>query len=145
MHRNLEKLMTLGSSGKKLLLPSWLLGFSTRGERDTQFLLCWLFHLTQHRAAHPVVHNWTGLAQVPKSTRFVQPQISSNYFFFKNHTKSSVHRFQAWRHSHPQSYFLSGFFYYDICECHILPAQAWTLALNVFPYPCTKPNSSEPN
>ena len=66
MHRNpeiRETLTTFFSSGTKLLLLSWLLGFRLE-ERETQFLLCWLFHLTQQRAAHPVAHNWTGLAQL---------------------------------------------------------------------------------
>ena len=60
--------------------------------------------------------------------------------FFKNHLKSS-----AWHHSHPQSHFLPGVFIMDICDCHILPAWAWTPMLNVCPYLCTKPNSSKPN
>ena len=54
--------------------------------------------------------NWTGLAQVQKTTRFVQPKISTNWVFFKNHPKSSAHRFRAWRHSHPHSHFQSGVF-----------------------------------
>ena len=36
-------------------------------------------------------------------------------------------------------------FYYDIYDCHILPARAWTPALNMCPYPPTKPNGSQPN
>ena len=132
MHRNPETLTTLGSSGTRHLLPSWLLGFQ-REERDTQLLLCWLFHLTPPRAAHLV--DPTGLAspRSKKSTRFAQVQIlthlpnkrartqqsqldSSRFksqltaFFFKNHPKSTAHRFRVWRHSHPQSSFLSGVF-----------------------------------
>ena len=142
MHRNPETLTTLGSSCTKLLLPSWLLGFRHK-ERETQFLLCWLFHLTQQRAAHPVEHNWIDLVQIRKSTRFLLVQISTNPFI-KNHPKSSAHRFRAWRRSHSQSYFQSGFFYYDICDCHILPAWAWAPGLNVCTCTCTKPNSSKP-
>ena len=52
-------------SGMKLLLPSRLLGFRYE-ERETQFLLCWLFHLTPPRAAHLV--DPTGLAHVRIST-----------------------------------------------------------------------------
>ena len=44
--KTLKTLTTLGSSGTKLLLPSWLLGFRHE-EREMQFLLCWPFHLTQ--------------------------------------------------------------------------------------------------
>ena len=47
MHKNPKTLTTFFSSGTKLLLPSWLLGFHE--EREIQFLLCWLFHLTQQR------------------------------------------------------------------------------------------------
>ena len=36
--------------------------FSTWGERDTQFLLCWLFHLNQQPVTHLVDPNWPGLA-----------------------------------------------------------------------------------
>ena len=146
MHRNpetLETLTTFGSSGTKLLFPSWLLGFQHE-ERETQFLLCWLFHLTQQRAVHHV--DPTGLASSRFKSQLASPSSESQLtaFFFKNHPKSSAHRFRAWRHSHPQSHFLSGFFSYDISDCHILPAQAWTPALNVCPYSCTKPNSSKP-
>ena len=60
--------------------------FSTRRERerDTHTIFTMLTvpsDLTTRR--HPVVHNWTGLAQVQKSTLFVQPQISTNCFFSK--------------------------------------------------------------
>ena len=39
----------------------------------------------------------------------------------------------------PRSYFLSGNFYFDICEWHILPLHAWTPALMLhLTNPCTK-------
>ena len=109
IHRNPETLTTLGSSGTNFLLTSWLLGFSTRGERDTISTMLTVPSDPTTRG-HPIVHNWTGLTEVQKPTRFVQLQISTNCFFLKNHPKSSAHRFWAWRHSHPQSYFLSGVF-----------------------------------
>ena len=87
MHRNpetLETQTTLGSSGTKLLLPSWLLGFSTRRERDTHTISTMLtVPSNPTMRGHPIVHNWTGFAQVQKSTRFVQLQISTNCFFSK--------------------------------------------------------------
>ena len=75
--------------------------FSTRGERETQFLLCWLFlhptqstpklncpaqssmstHWPNERAAHPLTLSWTRLAQV---------QISNNCFFIKITKNSSL-------------------------------------------------------
>ena len=113
-------------SGTKLLLPSLSLGFR-HDERETQFLLCWLFHLTRQRAAQPLDHNWTGLTQVQTSTRFVLLQISTHCFCLKS-LRIPAHRFQAWRYSHPQLHFQSVFFYCDICDCHILPPRAWTHA-----------------
>ena len=113
-------------------------------ERDTQFLLCWLFHLTQQRTAHHV--DPTGLAspRLEKSTRFIQLQISTHCFFSKISQNS-----QPITSGHnvihiPSSFPIQGF-YYDICDCHILPAQAWTPALNVCPCTSTKLNGSKPN
>ena len=68
----LETLMTFFNSGTKLLLPSLSLSFQYE-ERDTQFLLCWLFHLTQQRAAYRV--DPTGLAS-PRSKN----QLASSSF-----------------------------------------------------------------
>ena len=75
MHRNPKTLTTLGSSGTKRLLPSRLLGFSTRGEKDTIFIMLTvstsffsppptelsaqnqnLNSLIQQTRAHPVAH-----------------------------------------------------------------------------------------
>ena len=108
VYMHIETLTTFFSSGTKHLLPSWLLSFQHE-ERETQFLLCWLFHLTPPRAAHLV--DLTGLAL----SRF-ENQLASSRFksqlntFFKNHQKSLAHHFRAWCHSHPQSHFLTGFF-----------------------------------
>ena len=96
-------------SGAKLLLPSWLLGFSTQGERDTISTMLTVQSDPTTRG-HTIVPNWIGLTQVQKSTRFVQLQISINCCFFKNHPKSSTHHFRARRHSHSQSHFLTEVF-----------------------------------
>ena len=56
MHRNPKNTRNADdslSSGTKLLLPSLSLGFRHK-ERDTQFVLSWLFHLTPPRTAHLV-------------------------------------------------------------------------------------------
>ena len=85
MHRNpeiRETLTTLGSSGTKLLLPSWLLGFSTRGERERISTMLTV-------PSEPTIHgasrrsNWPGLAEAQKSTRLAQVRISTNCFFSK--------------------------------------------------------------
>ena len=77
MHRNPKNTWNIDDSlgsGTKLLLPSWLLGFQHRErERDTQFLLCWLFPLIPTRTAHLV--DPTGLA----SPRF-ENQLASSRF-----------------------------------------------------------------
>ena len=122
-------------SGTKLLLPSWLLGIRHE-ERDTQFLLCWLIHLTRQRAAHPLDHNWTGLTQVQKSIRFVPVQISTRFVqlqistpcFYSKSLRIPAHRFRALRHSHSQSYFFFGVF---IVTSVIVTSssRAWTHAL----------------
>ena len=115
----------------------WLLEFSlsTRGERETLLLLCWPFHLTpQTRGASRSPQ--TGLASPS-----VRSQLTA---FFKNHQNS-----QLFTSGHdvirtPVSFPIWGF-YYDICDCHIHRARAWTPALNVCTCTCTKPNSSKPN
>ena len=109
MHRNTETLTTLGSSGTKLLLPPWLLGFQ-HDERETQFLLCWLFHLTPPRAVHLV--DPTGLASPRSKNQLTLSSFNSQLtvFFFKNHPKYSAHRSRVWHYSHPPVHFLSGVF-----------------------------------
>ena len=127
-------------------------GFTTRGERDTQFLLCWLFHLTQQRAAHhvdPTSQVSPRLKNQRASPRFesqlFQFQISTNCFFFQKSPQIlSPSLPGTTSFTSPVPFPIRGF-YYDIWDCHILPARAWTPALNVCPYPCTKPNSSKPN
>ena len=110
MHRNPETLTTFFSSGTKLLLPSWLLGFSTRGERDIIFTMLTVPSDPTTRI-HPVVYNWTGLASPRPKNQLASFSFKSQLIaFFKNHPKSLPHRFWAWRHSHPQSHFLSGVF-----------------------------------
>ena len=98
MRRNPETQTTFFSSGTKLLLPSWLLGFSTRGERDTIFTMLTVPSEPTTRSASRRP-NWTRLASD-----------LNQLLFFQKSPKPSAHRFRAWRHSHPQSYFLSGVF-----------------------------------
>ena len=97
IRKTLETLTTFGSSGTKLLLPSWLLGFQHE-ERETQFLLCWLFHLTPPRAA---------LHRKQLDLSWFKSQLTG---FFSKYPRIPPHRFRAWRHSHPQSHLLSGGF-----------------------------------
>ena len=114
------------------------------GERETQFLLCWPFHLTQQtRGASR--RSQTGLASSRSKSQLDSSSIRSQLTaFFQKSRKFPAPRFRAWRHSHPSPYPIWSF-YYDICDCHIFRARAGTPALNVCTYTCTKPNSSKPN
>ena len=118
--------------------------FSTQGERDTIFTMLTVpSDSTTHGTSRRL--NWPGLAQIRKSTCFVQPQNSTNCFFFQKSPKilsPSLPGMTSF--TSPVPFTIRGF-YYHICDCHILPARAWTPALNVCPYPCTKPNNPKPN
>ena len=109
MHRNPEKHWRLSLFTYKTFITFLTFRFSTRGERDTIFTMLTI-------PPDPTMHsisrkpNWPVHAKARKSISLLSVPISTNYFFFKNPPKSSAHRFQAWCHSHPQSYFLSGFF-----------------------------------
>ena len=109
--------------------------FSTRGERDTLFL-CWLFvhrqfsthWLNQRACAPPQSTNWTGLAQVRKINSL---RLSSNHnslllFKINKNPCQSLPGMTSFTSLVP---FPNLGFYWDICDCHILPACAWTLAL----------------
>ena len=104
--------------------------FDTRREKHN-------FHYADcSHIAHCQPASWTGPAQ---------SQISTNVFF--EITKFSAHHFRAWRHSHPITFSIWGF-YYDICYCHILCVRAWTVTNVCAPAPVlsqivqshTKPN-----
>ena len=155
IRKTLETLATLGSSGTKLLLTSWLLVFSTRGERHTIFTMLTVPSdpITRGASRRP---NWTRLISDLNSltqqtralpavpTGLVKIQIPTNCFFSKI-TQNPQPSLPGITSFTSQVLFPIRGFYYNICDCHILPAQAWTPALNVCPYPCTKPNSSKPN
>ena len=147
-----ETLRTFFSSGTKLFITFLTFRFSTRGDRDNFYKADCSYialqstpqlnsrprvkistHWSNKRATHPIDLNWTGLAWVRISTKcFLQKSINF-----------PAPRFRAWRHSHPVSFPIWGF-YHDICDCHILQARAWT-AFNMCTCTCTKPNSSKPN
>ena len=122
-------------SGTKLLLPSLSLGFSTRGERDTQFFYAdcssivsfQLSDLTNARA-RPAVHNWTSLTQVRKIYPLrLSPNLNSLLLF--KITKNRSPSLLGMTSFTSQVLFPIWGFDCDICDCHILPARAWTPAL----------------
>ena len=119
------------ASGTKLLFPFFSLRFFDMWRERHSFLLCWLFHLTPPRAApHRKLLLWPRRApenQLPSSS--VESQLTVCLFFSNSEILSPSLR--AWRHSRPWYHFLFGFFYCDICGCHILPSRVCTSALNV--------------
>ena len=98
MHKNPETLTTLFSSGTKLLLPSWLLGLRHE-ERETQFLICWLFHQTQQTR---------GASR--RSTGLASPKSESQLTAFSKITKIPSPSFPGMTSFVHQVHFLSGVF-----------------------------------
>ena len=125
----------------------WLLVFRHE-ERDTQFLLCWLFlhrpsvnssaelagpistNWPNKRAVHPVAPSWTVLAQV---------QISTNCFFQKS-PNFPAHCFRAWRHSHPSLISYLGLLLWHLWLSHPPCASVNTCTKSRIVQSLTKPN-----
>ena len=98
----------------------WLLEFSlsTRGERDTQFLLCWPFHLTQQTRG--ASRRPTGLASSSFKSQPASPSFGSQLTaFFQKSPKFPAHRFQAWRHSQPSPISYLGFLFWHLWLSHL--------------------------
>ena len=123
-------------SGTKLLLPSLSLGFRhEEKERHTIFSMLTvrpssaLNSLTQPTRVRTLQFtNWTGLAQGRKINTL---RLSSNLNFlllFKI-TKNPSPSLQGMTSFAPPVLFPICVFYSNICDCHILPARAWTPAL----------------
>ena len=113
MHRNPETgetLTTFFSSGTKRLLLFFRLLVFWHEERETQFLLCWLFlHRPSVNSPAELSAQNQNLNSLTQQTRGAsrRPQLdwpcpspNLNYCFFKNHQKSFT----------LQSHFLSGVF-----------------------------------
>ena len=152
MHGNTEKHRRLSLVQVRNVYKVFFTLIFRHEDRETQFLLCWLF---QHRSS--VNPNWTlgpesesQLADPTNARTSRRPQTglalpsfkSQLNSFFSKSRRNPTHCFRAWRHWHPSRIYIWGF-YYDICDCHILRARAWT-GLNVCTFTCTKPNSSKP-
>ena len=139
-------------------------------ERETQFLLCWLYYLTQqtHRASRSPqdlcrqrsaeLHSQTSTSTVrlngrqtncllhrplsiPSWSGPAHSRISTNVFF--KITKFSAHRFRAWRHSHPSFISYLGFLLWHLWLSYPLRA---SVNCTQCVCTCTKSrNSSKPN
>ena len=164
MHKNLSKHWRLSWFRYETFITFLTFRLSTRGkrEREAQFLLYWLFVQRQLSTHWPnkcacVPQQTTGLSS-PRfesqlaglsSPRFESQLASSSLksqitAFFKIPKNPSPSLPGMTSFTSLVSFPIRGF-YYDICDCHTLPTRAWTPALNVCPYPCTKPKSSKPN
>ena len=71
--------------------------FSTRGEKDTIFTMLTVPSDSKTHGTPPRP-NWPRLGS------------NLNWPLFSKYPRIPAHRFRAWRHSHPQSYVLSGVF-----------------------------------
>ena len=147
MHRNAEthsKHWRLSLFRYETFITFLTFRFSTRGERVTIFTMLTVpSDPTTCGASHRP--NWAGPAQVQKnqlaSSRF-KSQLTASFQKSPKNLSPLLPGMTSF--TSPVPFSIQGF-YYDICDCHILPARAWTPALNVCPYPCTKPDSSKPN
>ena len=141
MHRNPKNTkhwrLSLGSD-TKLLLPSLSLGFRHE-KRETQFfysdcssIISYQLTDPTNARAHPAVNKLDWPRPGPKN------QLASSKFksqltaFIQNHKESQP---IASRHDviHIPSLISYLGFYCDICDCHILPARAWTPVLTSAP------------
>ena len=146
--RNIDDFL---GSGTKLLLSSSSLGYSTRGERDTQFFYAdcssirqLSTHWPNQRAFAPhSPQNTMASPRSEKSTRLVYVQISTHRFYSKS-LRIPAHCFRAWRHSHPPSYFLSGVLLWHLWLLHP-PRSRVNTCVNGCTYTCSKPKGSKPN
>ena len=104
------------------------LRFSTRGERETHnfyYADCSIW--PDNARAHSAVHKLHWPRPGPKN-QLASSKSKSQLAAFSKSLRIPAYRFRAWRHSHSQSISYLGFLC-DICDCHILPARAWTPAL----------------
>ena len=147
MHRNPKNTRNTDDflgSGTKLLLPYWLLGFQHEERERHNFYYADCSIWPQQRATHSL--DPTGLASPSSENQLAPSKFKSQLtaFFQKSPKIISPSLPGITPFTSPVSFHIRRF-YYDICDCHILPVRAWTPALHACPYPCTKPNSSKPN
>ena len=133
---NPETLTTFFSSGTKGLLTLLTFSFSTRRETDTIFTMLTVPTSSFSQPPVPKSRPESNLNSLPPtnahpvasaglpSTRF-KSQLTA---FFKNHQNSQLITFGHDVIHTPVSFPILGF-YYDICDCHIPCARAWTPAL----------------
>ena len=118
--------------------------FSTQGERDTIFTMLTVPSNPANAGASRST-KLTGLAQVQKSTRFVQPQISTNSFFQNTQESQPIASGHDIIHI-PSPIFYPGFLWWHLWLSHPPRANVNTCAqCEYLTNPCTKPKSSKLN
>ena len=116
-------------SGTKLFITFLSLRFFDMRRETHTFFICWLFHLTSPRSApRRKLLVWPRLA--PKINFLPLASNLNSQSFLKSPNPQPIASRHDVIHIHSPIYHL-GFFYCDICDCHILPARMWTPALNV--------------
>ena len=93
----------------EMFIYSWLLVFRYK-ERETQFLLCWLF---LHPPQSTPQLDWPG------------PESNLNSLLFSKITKISAHCFRAWCHSHPGFISYLGFLSWHLWLSYPLHMWVW--------------------
>ena len=152
MHRNPKNTQNTDDflcSGMKLLLPTWLLGFSTRGEKDTiSTMLTVPSDLTMHHI------DPTGLALPRLENQLASPRSESQLTpFFQQSPKILSPSLPGMTSFTPQSHFLSGVFIMTSVivtpssrECeHLRSMCVPACALSRIVLSLTKPNDNTKN
>ena len=116
MHSNPETLTTFFSSGTKHSLTFFLLLVFWHEERETQFLLCWLFHLTKQtcctsrrpQTGLTLSRFKSQLASPKPKNQLASSSVRSQLIAFFQNTKNPSPSLLGMMSFTPQSYFLSG-------------------------------------
>ena len=118
MHRNPKTLTTFFSSGTKLLLPSWLLGFQHE-ERNTIFTM---LTVPSGPTTHGAPRRPTGLGSPRLKNQLASPRSESQLtVFFSKITQNPQPIASVHDVIHILSLISIRGSYNDICDCHILP------------------------
>ena len=111
--------LRLLSSGTKLFITFELKVFRHE-ERETQSFYADCFYIVSsqpNQRTAPVAHKFVWLRPALYLDSLVRRQELNSLLFLKS-PKSSAHASGAWRHSYPQSYFLSRILFWNLCLTH---------------------------
>ena len=125
MHRDPKKTWRLSWFRYETFITFLTFRFSTRGERDTHN-----FYYADCSSRVSSQHTDPTNAPAPRSKQLDSSRaISQLTFFFFKITKTPSLSLPGMTSFTSPVLFPIWCFYYDICDCHILPARAWTPAL----------------